>query len=135
MADDRLVTAEALGKWLGVSNSAVQEATARGVLKKAGRGRWALKRNGSAYCDHMRKLKVCPKGQGHAARTKVSKRLTVNHAIVGEAISVYGAPEDLAPRVVTPADLPECDVLALDCEGAEILLLRQSEISSESNRR
>ena len=55
----------------------------------------------------------------------MSKRqLTVNHAIVGEAISVYGAPEDLSPRVVTPADLPECDVLALDCEGAEIVILR-----------
>jgi hypothetical protein len=25
---------------------------------------------------------------------------------------------------VTPADLPECDVLALDCEGAEILISR-----------
>jgi hypothetical protein len=54
---------------------------------------------------------------------------------LGEAISVYGAPEDHAARVVTPADLPECDVLALDCEGAEILILRQSEISSENNRR
>jgi hypothetical protein len=49
-----------------LSNSAVREATARGVLKKVGRGRWALKRNGSAYCDHMRKLQmVGPKGQGH----------------------------------------------------------------------
>jgi hypothetical protein len=88
-----------------------------------------------AYCDHMRKLKVCPKGQGHAARTKVSKRLTVNHAIVGEAISVYGALEDLAPRVVAPADLPECDVLALDCEGRGNPHIAQSEISPESNRR
>jgi dsDNA-binding SOS-regulon protein len=78
MADDRLVTAEALGKWLGVSNSAVQEATARGVLKKAGRavGRsratCALIATTCASCNCVQKVKAT------AARTKVFKRLTVS---------------------------------------------------------
>jgi hypothetical protein len=75
---------------------------------------------GSKWC--VQKVKAT------AARNKVSKRLTVKHAIVGEAISVYGAREDHATRVVTPADLPECDVLALDCEGAETTILRNMKL-------
>ena len=84
----------------------------------------AVGETGSVVCYEGSKWCV-QKVKATAARNKVSKRqLTVNHAIVGEAISVYGGPEDHAARVVTPEDLPECDVLALDCEGAEILILR-----------
>jgi Methyltransferase small domain len=63
-----------------------------------------------------------------AARNKVSNRLTVKHAIVGQAISVYGMQEDHSTRIVAPADLPQCDVLELDCEGAEINILRNMKI-------
>ena len=84
----------------------------------------AVGETGSVVCYEGSKWCV-EKVKATAARNKVStRRLTVNHAIVGEAISVYGAPEDHSARVVAPADLPECDVLALDCEGAEILILR-----------
>jgi hypothetical protein len=48
----------------------------------------------------------------------------VKHAVVGEAIGVYGAADELATLVVPPSELPECDVLELDCEGAEIMILR-----------
>jgi hypothetical protein len=58
-----------------------------------------------------------------AARNKVSNRLTVEHAVVGEAISVYGLPDHHATLVVSPKELPECDILELDCEGAERLIL------------
>lgn len=84
----------------------------------------AVGETGSVVCYEGSKWCV-EKVKATAARNKVStRRLTVNHAIVGEAISVYGAPEDHSARVVAPADLSECDVLALDCEGAEILILR-----------
>jgi hypothetical protein len=58
-----------------------------------------------------------------AARNKMSNRLTVEHAVVGEAIAVYGVPDQHATLVVSPAELPECDILELDCEGAERLIL------------
>lgn len=45
----------------------------------------------------------------------------VEHAIVGEAISLFGDGE--SDRVVNPSELPECDVLILDCEGAELSIL------------
>ena len=48
-------------------------------------------------------------------------RISVHHAIVGEDISVYGLSK--AGAVVNPANIPECDVLELDCEGAEIGVL------------
>jgi len=55
-------------------------------------------------------------------------RLTVEHAVVGKAIAVYGVPHQLSTVVVSPAELPECDLLELDCEGAEILISRNMAI-------
>jgi hypothetical protein len=59
-----------------------------------------------------------------AARNGVSRRLTVTHAIVGAAIEVYGAQHHQSALVIRPEDLPECDVLELDCEGSELGILR-----------
>lgn len=47
---------------------------------------------------------------------------SVHHAIVAEARDVYGSVGDA--ETVLPASLPECDVLQLDCEGAELPILR-----------
>jgi hypothetical protein len=52
----------------------------------------------------------------------VDERVTVEHAIVGAAVSTYTPPEDA--RVVDPANVPDCDVLEMDCEGAELGILR-----------
>lgn len=41
----------------------------------------------------------------------------VYHALVGEAVDVWGDHSEAG--VVSPTELPECDVLGLDCEGAE----------------
>jgi hypothetical protein len=46
-----------------------------------------------------------------------SERIDVRHALVGEGIDVWGSTAEAA--VVHPSDLPSCDVLILDCEGAE----------------
>jgi hypothetical protein len=52
----------------------------------------------------------------------VSDWLVVVHAVVARPVSVYGtAPDEPA---VAPSELPECDVLELDCEGAELDILR-----------
>jgi len=52
----------------------------------------------------------------------VSDRINVHYAVVGEAIGVYG--NAVATTIVHPTELPRCDVLELDCEGAEVGILR-----------
>lgn len=56
-----------------------------------------------------------------AALNGVGSAVTVEHAAVGPVVQAYG-PTDGADRV-GPADLPECDVLVMDCEGAERAIL------------
>lgn len=41
----------------------------------------------------------------------------IRHALVGDSVCVYGAFDDA--EMVPPADLGVCDVLIMDCEGAE----------------
>lgn len=48
---------------------------------------------------------------------------TVHHAVMARSISVYVTEPDRS--AVAPTDLPECDVLELDCEGAEVDILRE----------
>jgi len=47
--------------------------------------------------------------------------VTIRHSVVGEAVDLYGTPEGATH--VPPEDLPDCDVLVLDCEGAELNIL------------
>jgi hypothetical protein len=83
----------------------------------------AVGETGSVVCFEgsnwgVRKIKAT------ASRNNVSKRLSVEHAVVGKAINVYGGADSRSVRTVRPEDLPECDILELDCEGAEITILR-----------
>lgn len=57
----------------------------------------------------------------------VLNRVRLERAIVGPSIGVYG--DNNATSVVDPKDLPECDVLELDCEGSEKVILREMTIS------
>jgi hypothetical protein len=57
----------------------------------------------------------------------VQDRIQNHHAIVAKAIGVYG--HEFAHRVVNPLELPNCDILELDCEGAEILILQEMAIT------
>lgn len=52
----------------------------------------------------------------------VTDRVDVTHAIVGSAVSLFTPPGDAS--VVDAAELPDCDVLEMDCEGAELEVLR-----------
>ena len=59
-----------------------------------------------------------------AARNSVDERVTVEDAIVAKDVHVYGAPKsEKSTQLVAPEELPRCDVLELDCEGAEIEIL------------
>jgi len=49
--------------------------------------------------------------------------VNINHNIVSEAISLYD--DDGGANVIPPDDLPECDTLVLDCEGAELNILSE----------
>jgi hypothetical protein len=53
-------------------------------------------------------------------------KIDVIHAIVGANVAVYG--NQFSEKIVSPADLPECDVLEMDCEGAEHQVLSEMKI-------
>lgn len=56
----------------------------------------------------------------------VSDLVTVEHAIVGSAVSLFTPSGDA--DTVEATELPACDVLEMDCEGAELEILRDLEI-------
>lgn len=77
--------------------------------------------NGSVTCFEAVAKRV--KDTRRTARlNKVSKRVHVNHAIVARAIALFGISEGAS--IVAPEDIPPCDVLEMDCEGAEIEILQ-----------
>jgi hypothetical protein len=53
----------------------------------------------------------------------VASQVSVRHAIVSRAISLRGSEGDA--EIVAPEDLPDCDILVLDCEGTEIEILEK----------
>lgn len=57
---------------------------------------------------------------------QVAEDVIVNQAVVGADISTWGSTEDV--EVLPATELPACDVLVLDCEGAEIPILEELEI-------
>lgn len=52
--------------------------------------------------------------------------ISVLHGVVGDEVSLKG--ERGSPVMVSPDELHECDVLELDCEGAELGILRNMTI-------
>jgi hypothetical protein len=58
-----------------------------------------------------------------AARNKVTN-VSVHHAVVAKSIFVYGDGSDVG-GAMSPSNLPSCNVLQLDCEGAEVDILRE----------
>lgn len=57
----------------------------------------------------------------------VEDKIYLKHAIVGKERDVYGGDSTFA-KIISPEDLPECDVLELDCEGSEIDILGEMNI-------
>jgi len=51
----------------------------------------------------------------------VADQISVCHAVVGDAIEIRG---DTIGIEVHPDEIPECDYLEIDCEGAEVSILQ-----------
>lgn len=58
----------------------------------------------------------------------VQGRSKVRHAVVGPAIHLSSSAENEVERL-PPTELPDCDVLELDCEGAERKILDEMKIT------
>lgn len=56
----------------------------------------------------------------------ISDTVSVEQAVVGEGISLRGDGD--GAEMIEPEELPDCDVLVLDCEGAEMSILDCIEI-------
>lgn len=61
------------------------------------------------------------------SRNGIDHRVDLRFATVGAAVHVYDDGADVGP-IVDARDLPECDVLELDCEGAEGVVLAEMTI-------
>lgn len=53
--------------------------------------------------------------------------IDIHHGIVGDPKEVYGG-DTTAAQLYSPEDIPDCDVLELDCEGSEISILESIRI-------
>ena len=56
----------------------------------------------------------------------VKNSCEINNALVGSNIKVYGS--EKYNRSIHPSELPKCDVLEMDCEGAELDIIRNIDI-------
>lgn len=53
-------------------------------------------------------------------------RITVHHAVIGPELSLVGIKGD--PDNVHPSEVPDCDAMVLDCEGAEKKILSDMQV-------
>jgi len=80
----------------------------------------------TAFEGSMRRVK---QAQNTINLNGVDQRCEVRHAIVGPAVRLHSLNEGGArPKEISPTQLPDCDVLELDCEGAEKIILEEMEI-------
>lgn len=77
--------------------------------------------NSSVTCFEGGK-KQCDLVRDTILLNKVSHCVKLEHACVAKADHVYG--DSSQARTISPDALPDCDVLELDCEGAEIEILQ-----------
>jgi hypothetical protein len=74
----------------------------------------------------VRTYEASPEYSEYAAETArlngVADRVNIETAVVGRYLS--GKATSAVDRIVDPSELPDCDVLELDCEGAELEVLR-----------
>lgn len=59
---------------------------------------------------------------------EVSDRCIIKHVLVGPGFSIYGDQKSEDVTQILPQQLPQCDVLELDCEGAEFNILQNMTI-------
>ena len=82
------VSAEILGKWLGLSSAHVASYARRGVMVRAGRGKFDLEASVRAYCQHMREAVAA---QGRPAQSGTGKQRARLAAAQAEAVELKNA--------------------------------------------
>jgi hypothetical protein len=65
--------------------------------------------------------------QETVALNGVDQNVTIHNAVIGRTVSTRGS--KISERMISPSDLPQCDVLELDCEGAEIDILEEMSVN------
>jgi len=94
----------------------VEVATGHGIFSMV------CAREGATVDTYEGAGRMVEKATGFHELVGAADAVTVHHAVVGEPRELYGS--DLEASAVAPADLPGCDVLLLDCEGAELDIIR-----------
>lgn len=61
-----------------------------------------------------------------ASANGVADRVECRYAVVAANLGVFGTA--VSSVIVRPQDLPDCDVLEMDCEGSEVQILREMTI-------
>jgi hypothetical protein len=56
----------------------------------------------------------------------IEDQVDIKIGVVSQAVSTYNS--DQSKNIISPSYLPECDVLEMDCEGAEMTILDKLEI-------
>jgi hypothetical protein len=74
--------------------------------------------NGQLATFHVLQETIEANAEGHIA--------TAKRAAVGPEVKVRGTPDGSAN--IAPDELPDCDVLEMDCDGAEIEILEKMQI-------
>jgi len=95
----------------------------------AGRGVaavWAARAGARAVTSYEASPEYVAIARQTADAAGVANVVDVEHALVGEAIDVWTDDLEGVPTIA-PAALPACDVLQLDCEGAELSILDELE--------
>ena len=65
------------------------------------------------------------------SRNDTPAPIKIEHAIVGDSVCVYGGHKECYP-VVAGSSIADCDVLQMDCEGAEFNILQELKIRPRS---
>lgn len=92
---------------------------------------WGAQKAGSSGTVHVYEASKSCVNQIETTLTlnAVPATVTVNHAMVAEKVGEVRFEEGNRASIVTPDELPECDVLNMDCEGAELPILKNMSIT------
>jgi len=99
---------------IGAGNGVSMTVAARNTCPE---GRVVGYEAGRQHTDHARET---------IAANGYSDCCTVHHAVIGEVNEAWSPPE--SADVVSPSDLPDCEFVQMNCEGAELKILREFDI-------
>lgn len=105
----------AIGKAIHAGDTVVEVATGFGIMAT-----WAV-RHGAVVETYEGSKQMYDKAADTFRLNDVADKITQHHAIVGEPVDVWGEVDGV--EVIPPEELPPCDVLLLDCEGAEVNII------------